>query len=389
MMQRIDIRSPVGTVLIGSPLSIPAGFRARLDQHAAIRAIFGDPHAVERLRSLWPGLHLGTCRNLTNHDLRMAADHAITVGRMVAVLGPEDLPDFQPANAAAKPPAPRPAPAGHAAATPAAPAVPEDAGDRIIEALKRSRRHLGPELVKMIDQMLVPSLVIGLITFLLGLIALQFTGPVAAAIDGALIVIAWVCAGVAGITAVYDFVEATRRAVAAKTPNDLDAAGKLYADAFIVLGTVFLAWLLRRIQVKRAGGPRPAERTAPPTEEPAPTAKQPAPPPAPKKPPLDWSQTSKKGETRLAHIGKHGVDNVGKDLHGVFNGDPIRTTEQAWQKVISGDIQPVLDKGLDVYDVPFNGAGWQGGALGTGQTLNSVKIVTLPGTSKIITAFPE
>ena len=46
---------------------------------------------------------------------------------------------------------------------------------------------------------------------------------------------------------------------------------------------------------------------------------------------LDWENVvSKKGETRVDHISKHGVDNLGRDTHTVFNNDPIATTNEAW-----------------------------------------------------------
>lgn len=50
------------------------------------------------------------------------------------------------------------------------------------------------------------------------------------------------------------------------------------------------------------------------------------------KPKLDWSITSKKGETRFEHVNKHSDNNLSKKDHGVFYGDPITVTNIAWAK---------------------------------------------------------
>jgi|GEM_PF-3980854 hypothetical protein len=54
-----------------------------------------------------------------------------------------------------------------------------------------------------------------------------------------------------------------------------------------------------------------------------------------------------------------------------------------------GEIQPIRQKnGNDVYVIPYKNAGTEGGAKGTGETVNYVRIVTEGGTNKIVTAFP-
>lgn len=96
------------------------------------------------------------------------------------------------------------------------------------------------------------------------------------------------------------------------------------------------------------------------------------------------------GETRWQHIQKHGVNNTNKPLHGVFDNDPVLTTQEAWYRTQLDGVKPILDNGVDVYIVPMGRRiGWQGGANGTGAPLTSVKIVTQPGTTRIITAHPQ
>jgi hypothetical protein len=107
--------------------------------------------------------------------------------------------------------------------------------------------------------------------------------------------------------------------------------------------------------------------------------------------PLDWSIVKKAtGETRWEHIQLHGVNDMAKPLHGVFDSDPVITTYQAWQRGQLQGIAPVLENGVDVYNIPMGGrVGWQGGYNGTGAPLSNDRIVTQPGTTKIITAHPN
>jgi hypothetical protein len=107
--------------------------------------------------------------------------------------------------------------------------------------------------------------------------------------------------------------------------------------------------------------------------------------------PLDWSIVKKStGETRVQHVRAHGADNRNKPFHGVFDRDPVATTQEAWNRAQTQGIKPVRENGADVYTVPMGGrVGWQGGANGSGKALTNVKIVTQAGTTKLITGYPE
>lgn len=102
---------------------------------------------------------------------------------------------------------------------------------------------------------------------------------------------------------------------------------------------------------------------------------------------LDWSIVSKRGETRTQHVMNHGQNNLQKPSHGVFYGDPVSVTNDAWSN--RGNIQPITQNGVDIYQIPRANAGYAGGYQGQGQNLNYVTIITRQGTNKIITVFPS
>ncbi|BAP61008.1 hypothetical protein MMKA1_08910 [Methanococcus maripaludis KA1] len=105
---------------------------------------------------------------------------------------------------------------------------------------------------------------------------------------------------------------------------------------------------------------------------------------------LDWdSVVSNKGETRIEHVNLHVKDttNPYKSTHGIFNGNPVDITNDAWAK--KGNIEPIVEGTTDVYHIPYENAGTQGGKNGNGEQLNQVTIVTKSGTNQIITAYPS
>ncbi|XZE42763.1 RHS repeat-associated core domain-containing protein [Pirellulaceae bacterium SH467] len=102
--------------------------------------------------------------------------------------------------------------------------------------------------------------------------------------------------------------------------------------------------------------------------------------------PLDWSIVKKAtGETRWEHVQKHGVNNLKKDFHGVFDQDAVLTTQEAWYRAQRLGIKVDTDGTLVV---PMGRrVGYEGGKLGSGVELNSVTIHTTDS-CKIITAYP-
>lgn len=105
--------------------------------------------------------------------------------------------------------------------------------------------------------------------------------------------------------------------------------------------------------------------------------------------PLDWSIVSKTGETRAAHINaQHGNLNLQKPFQGIFYGDPVAVTNDAWAIAQTQGIKPITANGVDIYVIPRANSGYAGGYKGVGDNLNSVTILTEPGTRKIITSYP-
>jgi|GEM_PF-722084 len=104
--------------------------------------------------------------------------------------------------------------------------------------------------------------------------------------------------------------------------------------------------------------------------------------------PLDWSIVSKNGETRQDHVGLHGEQNLQKKSHGVFYGDPVTITNDAWNIGQRTGVVPITDKGVDIYVIPRPNSGYDGGFAGQRTNLNTVTIITQRGNNKIITAFP-
>jgi hypothetical protein len=107
--------------------------------------------------------------------------------------------------------------------------------------------------------------------------------------------------------------------------------------------------------------------------------------------PLDWNAVVPKkgayiGESRVDHVRRHNVNDLGKPSHGIFNGDGVAITNRAWTVAQIMGLKPDSNGELIV---PYKNAGMTGGYLNNNpQQLNSVKIVVVPGTSKIITAYP-
>ncbi|WP_208996585.1 hypothetical protein, partial [Methylobacterium indicum] len=108
---------------------------------------------------------------------------------------------------------------------------------------------------------------------------------------------------------------------------------------------------------------------------------------------LDWTrQHPKTGESSVDHVNKHGSDIPNRPIQSVFADDPIQTTNRAWAEAVKNGITPTIGpNGNWIYDVPYPNAGLQGGRVGASASnpiLNNVRIVTLPGTNTVVTAFP-
>ena len=110
------------------------------------------------------------------------------------------------------------------------------------------------------------------------------------------------------------------------------------------------------------------------------------------KKPLDWGGFDPNGLSRKEHVKLHGVDNPSRNVpHGVFSGDPINQTADAWKRAKEMGLKPKIEGNRRIYDVPTANAGIQGGnpALdGHGQALDAIRIVLEKDSNRVITAFP-
>jgi hypothetical protein len=102
---------------------------------------------------------------------------------------------------------------------------------------------------------------------------------------------------------------------------------------------------------------------------------------------LNWSIVSKTGQTRAQHVGQHSVNNLQKQYYGVFYGNPVNVTNNAW--AARGGLQPIQQGTVDVYNIPYANAGYLGGYASQGQNLNYVTVIVQKGTNNLITAYPS
>ena len=106
---------------------------------------------------------------------------------------------------------------------------------------------------------------------------------------------------------------------------------------------------------------------------------------------LDWTRHSHRTGGDAAHhvLENHGSLKLTKKDQGVFYSNPVKSVEEAWQKVQLNGIQPSRIKGGDVYVVPRPNSGYSGGYSGQRQNLDHVTIIVDPNSHQVITAFPS
>ncbi|MEW8475175.1 MAG: LysM domain-containing protein, partial [Candidatus Thiodiazotropha endolucinida] len=107
-------------------------------------------------------------------------------------------------------------------------------------------------------------------------------------------------------------------------------------------------------------------------------------------PGLDWSRPSPRTGGDAAHhvTRNHGSLNLNKPNQGVFYGDAVETTNDAWRITKTENIQPVTVGNRDIYVVPRANSGYAGGAGGQLQNFDYVTLITEKGTNRVVTSFP-
>ncbi len=264
------IRTARGRLFLGRAAGFPIEVQriAQLGQRAALATLARDPGALAQIR-LWPGRNdLGSdITGLDDHDLLGVVRRDVANRRLLIFEMHDAVPTITvplPATNRAMVAKPPPGMTLTAAQEADAAVAAMDSMDKVIAALQRSAKYMGPELSNAFQQLFtLDNLKILAAFFIAG--ALANTNPVSAVVfDAAMLAMVFYLAGSAGIAALGLLITTTIAVIAAKSEADLDRGGEGYAKAFVGLGgAVFMAWLARRIiKEKNTGGPskpKPAE----------------------------------------------------------------------------------------------------------------------------------
>ena len=107
---------------------------------------------------------------------------------------------------------------------------------------------------------------------------------------------------------------------------------------------------------------------------------------------LDWSRVNSRGEDGLEHVMRHDADMPNRNVHSVFGDTSLDQVEGAWNTAKEQGIRPTLNSyGNWEYNISSPNAGLQGGRVGAAAgnpILNNIKVVTLPNSNAVVTAFP-
>ena len=90
-------------------------------------------------------------------------------------------------------------------------------------------------------------------------------------------------------------------------------------------------------------------------------------------------------ENRVKHFMKHMKDDKTKEIHGVFQKEPL----EILNAIDLDKCEKQIGYMNDIYCVKIEGCGYAGGSKGDGHTLDYITIITLPNTKQLITMFPS
>jgi hypothetical protein len=138
-----------------------------------------------------------------------------------------------------------------------------DKADKVAEALRRSKDHVGPALYHMVEELVSPANIAIMVGFIVAVAIAHATGVAGAAIDVVLIGLAWAMAGYAGVKAIVDFIGAIIDVMDARTDAQIDAAARKFAEAFVALGAAFLARMLAKAKTGGTGTSAPKPKPTP------------------------------------------------------------------------------------------------------------------------------
>jgi filamentous hemagglutinin len=78
-----------------------------------------------------------------------------------------------------------------------------------------------------------------------------------------------------------------------------------------------------------------------------------------------------------------------KPNQGVFYGNPVATTEEAWVIAQQNGLKPITVGNRDIYVVPRPNSGYAGGMGGQLGNYDHVTLITEAGSSRVVTAYPS
>ncbi len=125
--------------------------------------------------------------------------------------------------------------------------------EKIGEAMSRSCKHLRGDVLTAVEAMVEPE-ALAIMAGVFAAVALAQLNPVSgAAVDTAIVALAWYSAGLAGVLALSDFIDATITATGAASEAELNEAAMSYSKAFVALGAMLLEALMAKFLAKKGG----------------------------------------------------------------------------------------------------------------------------------------
>lgn len=242
----LHVQLPGMTVLITGKGQMPGEFMAYRDRRSAVEALKAIAHGSPAAKAIDAHAHRlpgGTVKAISGPPLVQHIAHQIEAGGHDAVVltHPAVI-----AQAAARPDAPKSI-------------AQMDMVDKVIDALQRSIKHLPAELATAAAITVIMEIGIALAS-LIPLQAVPIGGEIA---DAIVLGAAYLVAGVAGVMAVWQLVNATYTAARATKEEELEEAAKEFAAAFVAFGLAkLMKFRAKLLEGKPSGAAAKAEGTA-------------------------------------------------------------------------------------------------------------------------------
>ena len=228
------------TLLIASKGQLPPEFNRYRNNRggaAMLRQVAQNDPAAAAIDNQAARLPGGTVKRITGLPLRQHLAWAIESGAHDCAILDQRIAISQ---AAARPDAPRDV-------------MQMSSAEKIGEAMSRSTKHLRGDVLVAVEAMVEPEALV-IMAGGFAAVALAQLNPVSgAAVDTAIVALAWYSAGLAGVLALSDFIDATITATGAASEAELNEAAKSYSKAFVALGAMLLEAMMAKFLSKKGG----------------------------------------------------------------------------------------------------------------------------------------